>query len=414
MAISTRRFQRAQGPTDTGSFAWLSGTPLPPVSIPPMTTGYRVSGTQIVDPSGQPFIPRGVNVGSIKANGGGWPDFSMNAQYATDFITRGGNTVRIPHYASTRYGWSAHNTGYTRPGGATFSGEDATFYYAKDLIDFWRTRGLVVIIDTHDFIQSGWTQQHLEQCETFWLRIANEYKTDTGVWFNLYNELSVYVSAEDGPLPSGNKNKVLERWTNVSARACKIIRDAGAPNIIICDGLSMAQDSGSQWDGKPAPYSYSPSAAPLLSSMYGGIVVGWHNYGALGNTAAKITTYINTVHGAGLPLVIGEFGYPIKRGWDDISSSWWPNLRDAFDWTMATVPPLGVGMIFWSSSFKDSFSLYKPFWDMTPSVTLINEFAASLPSGRSLSGQGVKFLAYLADGQAVPYSQSHSGGSAEE
>lgn len=413
MTISVRRLQRAQQDgSNSQPFAWLTGSPAAPNSIPAMTSGYRVSGTQILGPNGQPFVARGVNVGSIKANGGGYPDFSKNPQYAADFIARGGNTVRLPHYASSRYSWSAHNTGYNG-----YTGADATFQYAKGLIDFWRGQGVVVIIDTHDFISEGWTQEHLLQCEEFWSRIANEYKNDTGVWFNLYNEISVYLHNEDGAFSDGNRDKVRERWTLVHARACKIIRDAGAPNIIITDGMTMAQDAANHWDGKPAPKSYDADAGPLLSSLYKGIVIGWHNYGALGNTAAKITNYINTVHGVGLPVIIGEFGYPIKRGWDEISSSWWPNLRDAFDYTMATVPSMGVGMMYWSSTFKDSFSLYKPFWDWTGSGgmgALINEFAQTLPEGRSLSGQGEKFLTFLANGQAVPYSQSHSGGTAEE
>lgn len=381
-------------------------TPQAPVSVPAMTTGYRVSGTQILDPAGNPFIPRGINIGGPKTDVFG-VGMGLNATYAANAIAAGVNTVRIPNYATTRYPGHAPTDGW-----ASQSGVAAGIAYAKQMIDFWRARGVVVIIDCHDFIAKGWTWSQLLDAEAYWADLANTYKSDSAVWFNLYNEVAIWDSVIDVPL-SGNVATVRARWTGIHARACKIIRDAGAPNIIICDGFGMAQDPDTN-GGAPSPKVYHPDCAPALKALYGvNLVVGWHNYGALGNTASAITTYINAVHAAGLPVIVGELGYPIYRGWDSIATDWWPRLRDAFDYSMATIPPLGVGLIFWSSAFGDSFSLYKPFWT-GPEPRIINEFASPLPAGRSLSGQGVKYMAYLADGNAVAYSQSHTGGSAEE
>ncbi len=381
-------------------------TPVAPTSLPPMTTGYRVSGTQILNPAGQPFIARGINVGGPKTDRFG-VGLGANAQYIADAVAAGVNCVRLPNYATIRYG-----TGYVAVDGwQGDTGFNAVMNYTKYMIDLWRTAGVVVIIDCHDFIKVGWTIAHLAEAEAYWAALAEAYKGDSAVWFNLYNEVAVY-DADDVAL-NGNVTEVRKRWLGLHARACKIIRDAGAPNIIICDGFAMAQDSDSNANGKPSPKSYEPGAAPVLRDMYKNIVVGWHNYGATGYTQATIENHIAAVHGANLPIIIGEFGYPIYRGWDDIASSWWPRLRDGFDWTMAVVPQLGVGLVYWSSAFGDGFSLYKPFWT-GPNNRIINEFANPLPVGRSLSGQGVKYMQYLANGQAVPYSQSHSGGTAEE
>ncbi len=408
MAISVRRLQRAHPGEPQDLWQLLSThTPVAPTSLPPMTTGYRVSGTQILDSAGQPFVARGINVGGPKTDRFG-VGLGANAQYIADVVAAGVNCVRLPNYATTRYG-----NGYVAVDGwQGATGVDAAVKYAKYMIDLWRAAGAVVIIDCHDFIRDGWTTEQLLQAEEYWAALANAYKSDSAVWFELYNEVAVYSSDLDGPL-NGNVGEVRKRWRGLHARACKIIRDAGAPNIIICDGFTMAQDAANNFDGKPAPKSYDSECAPLMRDMYKNIVVGWHNYGARGYTQATIEEYIATVHAANLPVLITEFGYPIYRGWDDIASSWWPRLRDGFDWTMAVVPQLGVGLVYWSSAFGDGFSLYKPFWT-GPNNRIINEFANPLPAGRSLSGQGVKYMQYLANGQAVPYSQSHSGGTTEE
>lgn len=416
MALSARRLQQAQ----KDPMAWLASSPQPPTSIPSMTTGYRVVGSQIFGPNNQPFIPRGVNIAAgLLTNGSGYPDFSKNEQYATDFVARGGNTVRIVTQGSSRYPWAPFTAGYTPVwNGPKLYGTDAVVAYTKATVDFWRAKGVVTLVECHDFTSTGYTPQQASECEDFWVAMANEYKSDTGVWFNLYNEPNTYDTPYDGAR-GGNVSGVRQRWVGLHARACKKIRDAGAPNIIVTDTFGYAGDSGKQWDGKPAPRGFDPEAAPLLSSMYGGIVLSWHNYGHHGvlTTHQKITEYVQSVHVAGIPLIMGEIGYPIRRGWDGISSVGWPYLRDATDQSLETVPPLGVGILFWSSNFHDGFSLYKPFWGPNPSGggngAIINEFAETLPEGYSLSGQGVRFMQYLATGQSVPNTgPSHSGASA--
>lgn len=382
-----------------------------------MTSGYRVSGTQILGPDGQPFIPRGINIGGTLSSGGAYPDFSRDAQYATDFIARGGNTVRFATNASDRYAWGAYTAGYsTTWGGTKLYGTDGAVLYAKHHIDFWRARGVVVLVECHEFTSGGFTQAQTEQCEAFWLRMANEYKNDTGVWFNLYNEPNVYSQTFDGPL-NGNVSTVRTRWAGLHARAAKLIRDAGAPNIIVCDTFGYAGDSGKQADGKPAPRGFDPGAAPLLSSLYGGIVLSWHNYGHhdVLTTEAAIHSYIDAVHASGVPLIVGEVGYPVKRGWD-MPEFMWPTLRNAFDMSLQSVPKKNVGILFWSSAFNDGFKMYIPYWDWPNGASrIINEFAAELPEGRSLSGQGVRFMQYLTNGQSVTNTgPSHSGGTAEE
>ena len=409
-------------PPEGDPFRWLYGAPVAPAAgIPTMDEGYRVSGNRILDPAGADFIPRGSNLGTNQyGNGGGWPYFALDSTYADDFKARGGNTVRLVMYASARRSWSPYVTGH---GGNT--GTAACVSAFSPFVDFWRGKGVVVIIECHDLTDSGWTQAQAEQCEDFMAAMADAYRADTGVWLNPYNEPNVYTSWDAQGGRAGNVTRVRERWTKLTARMCKRIRDAGSKSIIVTDTFGYAGDSGKQSDGQPAPRGFDPGAAPLLRDTYGGIVLSWHNYGhhnVLTNSV-NIQAYITKVTGtdaglgqAGLPLLIGELGYPIKKGWDSVSTGGpWESMVKAVDYTYTVAPGNGIGILNWASNFKDGFSLYKPFWDAPTSGQIINEFAETLPGSYSLSGQGAKHMAYLAAPTVnQPYTVSHDGGTSEQ
>lgn len=307
---------------------------------------YQVSGSKILGPDGQPFVARGINIGGYLANN--LPPAS------TDQITRmvdvcvqwGINTVRLVQNGGRRYSWSVANQGYK---GKT--GPEAAAVAMSEYIDAFRARGIVCIPECHDFTtnlstsQAGVTQALIDQywAETvdFWTRIATKYKTDSGVWYNLYNE--PYVVGQE--------------WHDRHETAVQAIRAQSPAGIIVLDAPRWGQDLSITTAGTgDTRAAWEPTMAPDLSARYGGIVLAHHSYGALITSTATAEAYIDRVQGAGLPILFGEVG------WHRVRGAWNAALYDLAKASSNAVFDVaikrGVGALWWASAFNDEFSLW--------------------------------------------------------
>ena len=335
---------------------------------PPPSGRYRTQGTQILNPSGAVFVPRGFNVGgSTFANGGAWPDFAKDAAFASGMKAWGANAVRLIGYATDRYSWTVKSAGYQG-----FTGDAAADHLADELTTWWRAQGLIVMVECHDLTyrtaEPAWTS-YKSQVIAFWGRYAQRWGHDSGVWFNICNEPNMDNHSE---------------WLAFHDAACTAIR-AHADNIIVVDAPGYAGDSGKKVDGTPMGWrAFSPDAGPALNAEHGNLVVGWHNYGHhnIFTTTVNVNAYVTAVHTAGLPLVAGEVGQP--RNLANAGSGNGANEAAALTASCTVLPERGVGAFWWATNFNDDYALQQPTGSVNP----------FLP-GTALSAGGAKFKACL-------------------
>lgn len=308
-----------------------------------MTT-YRIEGLKIIGPDNKPFIPVGVNMATFDSDGGLGSGNKTHLQVSADALKHWDcNTVRLVSYVTTRSSWSARNkaTGYN---GAA-PGFASVVAISKRATDMYRANGIVVMLEAHDFTASpaaNDTQANIDKWHgeivEYWTAMANLYKNDSGVWFNLYNEPSMidadYVARHDACIAA--------------------IRGAGANNIIVIDAPRWGQDiptSGQKMGIEP---DMVPS---LVSKWNGGILYSHHHYGSNNGwygTQYTLNKYLDRVAAAGLPLVFGEIGWERAPGWNTS----WSNCRNAGILTMQEAPKRGIGVLWWAGAHNDEYDLH--------------------------------------------------------
>jgi hypothetical protein len=112
---------------------------------------------------------------------------------------------------------------------------------------------------------------------TMWADIAERYKDDSGVWFELFNE--PYSRKAPQPFPADGVNGEeadypWDLWTEFMHTQIKAIRDtAQAPNIILVNGLDWGYDFGPERGPIARPVTYLPWA-----TTYANIAYGFHPY----------------------------------------------------------------------------------------------------------------------------------------
>lgn len=294
-----------------------------PAAAARATGAYHVEGTKIIDPQGRVFVPVGANLGARLSHDGA----GAAAGHAADAKAAGWNTVRI---IVNPMWWD----------------EDAL----RSLVAEYRAQGIVVMLDAHMWWEATDPEAEAKKDRVvqMWSRLAPEYKSDSGVWFNIANE-------------PGYQN---DEWYEFNARLAQTVRNAGAKNIMVVDAPSWGQDLGSVVWFAGSRYAYSPTMAPQLAAEYSNVILGQHNYGGWGKyvTNATYGAYVDKVHANGIPLVSNEFGYTIDGS--TTAGSYELNKAGAKA-VFAVNPTKGVGTIVWNGNTGDRYSLKKDgsaFW----------------------------------------------------
>jgi mannan endo-1,4-beta-mannosidase len=243
----------------TLGLAHQAGKPLtePHASSPP-AVGLHVSGRDIIESGGgAPFVMRGIS------HPYAWRKDQSRA--FADIKRLGANTVRVVLTS------------------AESAGEVA------DVIARCREQRLVCVLENHD--TTGYGERPgavtLDRAADFWAGLAPVLAGHEGfVVVNLGNE------------PFGNGDT--SGWTAATSAAVGRLRAAGLHHLIMVDGPNWGQDwSGVMRDGAPAVFAADPEHNTVFSV---------HMYGVYG-TADKVTAYFDAFRRAGLPLVVGEFGW---------------------------------------------------------------------------------------------------------
>ncbi|GLX99684.1 cellulase family glycosylhydrolase [Actinoplanes sp. NBRC 101535] len=256
-------------------------------------TGFTVSGTQIVDGNGTPFVMRGVNHAHT------WYPGQLNTSLA-GIKALGANTVRVVLASGQR--WTANTAA------------DVT-----NVITQCKANRLICVLEVHD--TTGYGEQSgaatLAQAVDYWISIKSALAGQEN-----------YVILNIGNEPYGN-GTATATWASDTRTAITRLRAAGFAHQIMVDAPNWGQD----WqflmrDNAASVFAADPNRNTVFSI---------HMYGVF-DTAAEITDYLGRFQTAGLPIVVGEFGNLHSDGDPDE------------DTIMATAQQRGIGYLGWSWS----------------------------------------------------------------
>jgi hypothetical protein len=231
------------------------------------TASFTVKGSKIIDPSGNEFIAKGVNV-----NGPYWPWSRPTIPDVPLIIDVWKfNTVRVNTWPQ----FSAYNSNNTDLDG---------------IVKAFTDKKVVVIIEDHNFTGKYPTASELTDLTTWWVATATKYKDNPYVWFNIMNE-----PGSSGPAPVN--------WLNDHQVVIKAIRGAGINNIIVCDESAYGQANGYDNSTSSGILTYGSSL-----TSYKNIVFSLHTYTEWTYGDDRLKNYISAVQANNLALIIGEYG----------------------------------------------------------------------------------------------------------
>nr|WP_086766172.1 cellulase family glycosylhydrolase [Streptomyces bobili] len=257
-----------------------------------LATGLHISDGRLLEGNGNDFVMRGVNHAHT------W--YPGETQSLADVKALGANTVRV--VLSDGHRWTKN------------SPEDVAA-----VIGQCKANRLICVLEVHDTTGYG------EEAAAGTLDHAADY------WIGLKDVLAGqedYVIVNIGNEPWGNTAP--EGWTDPTVAAVKKLRNAGFQHTIMVDAPNWGQD----WQG----VMRANARTVYDADPTGNLIFSIHMYSVF-DTAAEITDYLNAFVGAGLPLLIGEFGGPADQ-WGDPDE----------DTMMAAAEQLDLGYLAWSWS----------------------------------------------------------------
>jgi hypothetical protein len=234
------------------------------------------------------------------------------------------------------------------------------------------SNGMYVILDLH--ITAAGTAKALNQAPmadldhsvTFWKQVADVYKSNGSVIFDLFNE----------PVLPGTQDQQYPCWKNGSTSAnsgdCSMVnfavagmqtlvnavRGEGANNLLILGGTGYSSVLG-PW----------PSYVPTDTLSPPNIAASWHVYddqgGCTTNAAQSLATLCQSSNGlgaaavmaAGYPIVVGETGYYYCSS--SVGAPWWPLF---LSWADAQQ----IGTVAWAWSNGNTPQLLSNTTSFTP------------------------------------------------
>lgn len=264
-------------------------------SFIPLAVSYSTSGNRILDPNGNQIVIRGVARPSLEWNPQGQFLSLNDYQLMKNW---GANSVRL-----------SLNQCYWLPGSIGYS---SGYVGVVDQQVAWiKSLGMGVILDLH------WTNQGVSSwgCDkqqpmadawstTFWTQLANRYKNDPWIMFELFNEpyITDWNIWRDGGNTYGFNVVGFQSLYNT-------VRATGANNVVIINGLNYA-------------YDLSGAGSRLITGT--NIVYGTHPY----NFPEKQPGDWDRAFGylaANYPLIATEFGT------QDCSTSYINSFINYFD-----------------------------------------------------------------------------------
>lgn len=226
--------------------------------------GFQVSGTQLLDGNGNPFIMRGVNHPHTWFTG-------RTEQALSDIASVNANTVRI--VLSDGQQWTRN------------SAADVA-----QVIEWCKDNELIAVLEVHD--ATGYGEQDsagtLENVVDYWLDIAPVLEgQEDYVIINIANE------------PFGN-GVAASTWVDEHVEAIQRLRNAGLNHTLLVDAANWGQD----WQGVMRDNASTVAAADTLNNTLFSVHM-YEVYQDRQTIENYVSTFLSTHN---LPLIVGEFG----------------------------------------------------------------------------------------------------------
>ncbi|MDP4510815.1 cellulase family glycosylhydrolase [Nonomuraea turcica] len=262
-----------------------------PATAANAATGIHVSGTKILEGNGQEFVMRGTSHAHT------W--YAGQTKAFADIKSLRANTVRVVLSGGR---WTANNAADV-----------------ANVVQLCKQNKLICVLENHD--TTGYGEQSgaytLDQAVDYWLSVKSALVGQED-----------YIIVNIGNEPIGN-NAVTPGWADRTKAAIQELRDNGFDHALMVDAPNWGQDwQGTMRDNARSVFDSDPDKNTIFSV---------HMYGVY-DTAAEITAYLDAFKTAGLPLVIGEFGFNHSDGDPDE------------DTIMAQAVSRGIGYLGWSWS----------------------------------------------------------------
>lgn len=309
---------------------------------------FAVVGRTIVDPFGEVFVPHGANVGAIVIDRDGQPVWlfaldgnDITDQAAVDAVQAWNWNILRLNARCTEIEANEFNSAW---------GNEEMLAAIDGVVDTYTPLGVVVMIECHDL-----TGQSPEidsaayaEVERFWLAAAERYRDNTYVWFNHLNEFHA-------PSDALTDEEDYRYWQSVVDDAYATFAETGAPNLVVFDLPNYGNDLGVM--GSPAIRDWAATKCNTIWS--------WHAFGGLvpdGAGAsysfarpdeaafrAEVSSLVDEVSRADLPLLAGEFGYD----WNaerKTSNFQWASERLGALTALDVLPAAGYGLVVWHAN----------------------------------------------------------------
>ncbi|GAA2442837.1 cellulase family glycosylhydrolase [Streptomyces macrosporus] len=254
-------------------------------------TGLHVSDGRLLEGNGNDFVMRGVN------HAHAW--YAHELDSLSHIKAKGANTVRVVLGSGDR--WTRNDASDV-----------------ANVVSECKANRLICVLEVHD--TTGYGEQSgavsLDRAADYWIGVQSALEGQED-----------YVVVNIGNEPHGNTG--YDRWTADTTAAVRKLRDAGFDHALMVDAPNWGQDwSGTMRANASTVFNADPKRNTIFSI---------HMYGVY-DTAAEVRDYLNHFVGAGLPIVVGEFGHDHSDGNPD---------EDAI---MSTAQSLRLGYLGWSWS----------------------------------------------------------------
>jgi hypothetical protein len=356
--------------------------------------GVHVEGDRLVDASGRWVVLRGVNRSGPEymcAEDAGIFDGPVDLSSVVAMRAWRANAVRLP---LNEHCWLGIDDGAPTP---LFVGE-AYRQAIESYVDLLLANGLYVILELHWSAPAGMNADRLRAMPNtsysalFWTSVADRFKNDGRVIFDLYNE----------PVPNNNQNDATddaarrswECWRDGGSTSCdatlsvgdgasamaasdtvgmqalvNAVRAAGASNVIMLGGIQFAN---TLWSNAARNWLAYRPADPLAN-----VVASAHIYP--GNWCMDVGCYEQEIApvAAQVPVVVAEFG---AAGCDSATVTWLGTL-------MSWLDGQGAGYLAWTwdtpNSGREPCTVIKLLlaYDGTPTPLgqIVRDHFAALP-----------------------------------
>ncbi|HEX2132007.1 MAG TPA: cellulase family glycosylhydrolase [Actinophytocola sp.] len=253
--------------------------------------GFHISDGRLVEANGADFVLRGVNHAHT------W--FRGETGAFADIKALGANAVRV--VLSSGHQWTEN-----------------TVDDVANVVSLCKQNRLICVLEVHD--TTGYGEQSaavsLAEAVDYWLRVRDALVGQER-----------YVLVNIGNEPFGNTNHT--EWTQDTIDAIGRLRAGGFEHTLVVDAPNWGQDwSFTMRDNAASVFAADPARNTMFSV---------HMYGVF-DTAAEITSYLDTFVSAGLPIMVGEFGHNHSDGDPDE------------DTILAATRARGLGYLGWSWS----------------------------------------------------------------